>query len=271
VAHFRYAQFCPVARAVELLGERWTLLIGRELLIGPQRFSDLLRRLPGLSSSVLSDRLAASKKGLTARRELPPPTPAVVYELTESGLGLKPLLYELARFGLRFMGRREPGDHSEPDWLRLALDVFARRTPTPARVFDLCVSDGKGELRIQIAGGPDGTRMGDAGAAPDATVFASTVSTLGLVSGARPRRRCELGSDPCRGSRRAARAAGSLISALSRPDPTPPADLPPPDDQELHVDHVHGWPPVQCSARGPGREEHRRSSPRCRSGRNPST
>ncbi len=185
MAHFRYAQFCPVARAVELLGERWTLLIGRELLIGPQRFSDLLRRLPGLSSSVLSDRLTSlEERGLVARRELPPPAPAVVYELTEAGRGLKPLLYELARFGLRFMDAPRPGDHSEPDWLRLGLDVFRRRGPTPSRVFSLCVPDGDRELRFQVAGGPEGTAIGDSDAAVDAIVHASSVVMLGLVSGA---------------------------------------------------------------------------------------
>lgn len=184
MARFRYAQFCPVARAVELLGERWTLLIGRELLIGPQRFSDLLRRLPGLSSSVLSNRLASlEERGLVARRELPPPAPASVYEFTEAGRALKPLLYELARFGLRFMDAPQPGDHSEPDWLRLGLDVFRRRGATPSRVFSLCVPDGERELRVHVAGGPGGTVVSDSGAAADATVFASAVVMLGIVSG----------------------------------------------------------------------------------------
>lgn len=182
---FRYSQFCPVARAVELLGERWTLLIGRELLIGPQRFSDLLRRLPGISSSVLADRLASlEERGLVARRELPPPAPAMLYELTESGRGLGPVLYELARFGLRFMDAPRPGDHSEPDWLRLGFDIFRRRSPTPSRVFTLCVGDGARELRIQVAGGPGGTQVRDPGtAAADATVYASPVALLGIASG----------------------------------------------------------------------------------------
>ena len=184
MTRFRYSQFCPVARAVELLGERWTLLIGRELLIGPQRFSDLLRRLPGISSSVLADRLASlEERGLVARREAPPPAPAMLYELTESGRGLKPLLYELARFGLRFMDAPRPGDHSEPDWLRLGLDVFRRRSATPPRVFTLCVPDGERELRIHVAGGPGGTVVGDCGAAADATVFAPAVAMLGILSG----------------------------------------------------------------------------------------
>lgn len=185
MARFRYSQFCPVARAVELVGERWTLLIGRELLIGPQRFSDLLRRLPGLSSSVLADRLESlEERGLVGRRELPPPTPAVLYELTESGRGLKPLLYELARFGLRFMEAPRRGDHSEPDWVRLGLDVFRRRGPTPARAFLLCVGEGGRELRIHVTGGPGGTLVADSGAAADATVFASPVALLGVASGA---------------------------------------------------------------------------------------
>ena len=184
MARFRYSQFCPVARAVELLGERWTLLIGRELLIGPQRFTDLLRRLPGISSSVLADRLASlEERGLVARRELPPPAPAVLYELTESGRGLKPLLYELARFGLRFMDAPRRGDHSEPDWVRLGLDVFRRRSATPSRVYALCVPDGEHELRIHVAGGPGGTVVGDSGAAAEATVHAPAVVMLGLVSG----------------------------------------------------------------------------------------
>ena len=184
MARFRYSQFCPVARAVELLGERWTLLIGRELLIGPQRFTDLLRRLPGVSSSVLADRLASlEERGLVARRELPPPAPAMLYELTESGRGLKPLLYELARFGLRFMDAPRPGDHSEPDWLGLGLDVFRRRSATPSRVYSLCVPDGDRELRFHVAGGPDGTVVSDSAAPADATLHASAVVVLGIVSG----------------------------------------------------------------------------------------
>jgi DNA-binding HxlR family transcriptional regulator len=185
VARFRYAQFCPVARAVEVLGERWTLLIGRELLIGPQRFSDLLRRLPGLSSSVLADRLASlEERGLVTRRELPPPAPASVYELTEAGLGLKPLLYELARFGLRFMDRPRTGDHHEPDWLRLGLEVFRRADATPARAFSLRIPDGERELCIHVAGGPQGTVVSGADAPADTIVRATSVAVLGLVSGA---------------------------------------------------------------------------------------
>jgi DNA-binding HxlR family transcriptional regulator len=184
VPRFRYAQFCPVARAVEILGERWTLLIGRELLTGPQRFSDLLRRLPGLSSSVLAERLASlEERGLVSRRELPPPAPALVYELSQAGRSLGPVIQELARFGLRFAGLPRPGDHFEPDWLALGLEMFRRRSASPARSFALEAPDGARTLRIHAAGGPAGTKLGDPGAPAEVTIRAPALTLLGLASG----------------------------------------------------------------------------------------
>ena len=74
MVEFRYAQFCPLARAAEVVGERWTLLIVRELLLGAKRFSDLRQPLAGVSSSVLADRLGRLEaRGLVTRRETPPP------------------------------------------------------------------------------------------------------------------------------------------------------------------------------------------------------
>jgi DNA-binding HxlR family transcriptional regulator len=132
LTEFRYAQHCPLARATEVVGERWTLLVVRELLLGPKRFSDLKRALVGVSTSVLSDRLARLEdRGVIARRELPPPTPAALYELGEIGRGLVPAMVELARWGFRFLDRFHSGDHFEPAWLRLGFTAFARKTPTP--------------------------------------------------------------------------------------------------------------------------------------------
>ena len=105
MAEFRYAQYCPLARAAELLGERWTLLVVRDLLMGPQRFTDLRGRLPGVSPSVLSERLARlEERGVVCRRTLPPPAPAIVYELTEAGRALDKAVAALASFGMRFLG-----------------------------------------------------------------------------------------------------------------------------------------------------------------------
>jgi len=109
VADIRYAQFCPLTRAVEILGERWTMLLLRELIAGPQRFSDLKERLPGVSSSVLAGRLVRlEEKGLIAKRELPAPAASTVYELAEAGRALRPALIELLRWGMRFLGEPCP-------------------------------------------------------------------------------------------------------------------------------------------------------------------
>lgn len=183
---FRYAQFCSLARVAEILGERWTLLILRELVLGGRRFSDLRRALPGVSTSVLSARLARlEERGLVAQRRLPPPTPATLYELGEHGRAFLPALRELARFGLRFMGAPAPGDHVEPGWVPLACVLFARRGPTPARSFEIAVADGEHELVVQVAGGPGGTALREVPGPVDVRIRArAPLALLGLASGA---------------------------------------------------------------------------------------
>jgi DNA-binding HxlR family transcriptional regulator len=184
---FRYAQFCPLARAMEVLGERWTLLVVRELLLGPQRFTDLRRRLPGLSSSVLAGRLERlEERGILGRRELPPPAASTVYELRDAGHALAPAVMALARWGTRFLLPPVPGDHVEPDWTRLALRVYARRGPTPHRCYELRVPDGEGEIVAWASGGPAGTSVGDGpfpSGSPDATLRVTAPVLLGLMSG----------------------------------------------------------------------------------------
>jgi DNA-binding HxlR family transcriptional regulator len=98
----RYDDPCGVARALDVVGERWTLLVVRELLFGPKRFSDLVRGLPGMSHNVLSQRLRElASAGLVERRRLGPPVSGQVYELTERGSALRPVVIELARWGSR--------------------------------------------------------------------------------------------------------------------------------------------------------------------------
>jgi DNA-binding HxlR family transcriptional regulator len=180
VSEFRYSQYCPLARAVEVLGERWTLLVIRELVLGPKRFSDLKRALPGVSPSVLSERLARlEERGLVARRELPPPTPASLYELGENGRALIPALFELVRWGARFLGQSHLDDHFEPEWLQLGFAAFARKTATPARTFSLCVQ-GSEEAGFRVSGGEDGTTI-HPGAGP-ADLSISVASPLVLFA-----------------------------------------------------------------------------------------
>jgi DNA-binding HxlR family transcriptional regulator len=184
VAVQRYEQFCPLARAAEILGERWTLLILRELQCGPQRFSDLRRRLPGISTSVLAGRLATlEERGLLGRTESPPPAPAALYALTETGAASAPVLREMMRFGIRFLDGMQPGDHLEPGWLRLALEAFARRTPTPSRSLELNIRNGAGAVRVAVEGGPDGTTIRDPEGDADVCLNVDPLVLLGLATG----------------------------------------------------------------------------------------
>jgi len=180
---FRYAQFCPLARATELLGERWTLLVVRELLLGAQRFSDLRRRLPGVSASVLADRLGhLEQRGILEHRELPPPAAASVYALSELGRELEPVMAELARFGARLLGDPRPDDHIEPDWLRLAGMLFARREATAPRAFRVRVAGAEPAVEFFVRGGPAGTQVLDSPCDVDVTLCAEPLVLLALMS-----------------------------------------------------------------------------------------
>jgi DNA-binding HxlR family transcriptional regulator len=104
-----YGDACGIARALDVVGERWALLVVREMLLGPQRFTDLRRALPGASSNMLTDRLRElESNGVVYRRRLPPPAASAVYELTESGRELEPIVLALGGWGLRFALPPEP-------------------------------------------------------------------------------------------------------------------------------------------------------------------
>ena len=120
-----YNQFCGVARALDLIGERWALLVVRELALGPKRFTDLRRGLPGIATNVLSVRLRQMERdGVVTRRLLPPPAPAQIYELTELGRELVPIMLALGRWGASTMGQRSPDQSIRGEWLALALRAF---------------------------------------------------------------------------------------------------------------------------------------------------
>jgi DNA-binding HxlR family transcriptional regulator len=99
-----YNQYCGLAYALDIVGERWTLLIVRELIPGPRRFTDLLVGLPGISTNLLSERLKSlEQQGLLCRHLLPPPAGSTVYELTSLGRALENSLIELGKWGSQFV------------------------------------------------------------------------------------------------------------------------------------------------------------------------
>lgn len=118
-----YTQYCPIACSLGLVGERWTLLVVRELMHGPKRYTDLVDGLHGIGTNILAARLKELEAaGLVERRKLPPPAASTVYELTPTGRELRPVLHELARFGARLIGP-PPLDALSPGWLVGALDL----------------------------------------------------------------------------------------------------------------------------------------------------
>jgi len=122
-----YGHYCPVAKTLELVGERWTLLIVRELLVGPLRFTDLHAALAGIPRNLLADRLRDLEAlGLVARRELPPPAARTVYDLTDAGRALLPVIGALAQWGLAHLPPPEPGEGGSP-----TLAVLAERFGLP--------------------------------------------------------------------------------------------------------------------------------------------
>jgi DNA-binding HxlR family transcriptional regulator len=133
-----YAQYCPLAHALDLVGERWSLLVVKELVHGPLRYSDLQDRL-GCPTNILAARLKRfEQEGIVAKRRLPPPAASAVYELTEYGSALKPVLHELAHWGARSLGP-PPGDLAGcSGWLVNALELTL-----PERAVEGCV-----EVRI---------------------------------------------------------------------------------------------------------------------------
>src|SRR3954452_12806803 len=133
-ARRKYSQGCGTAYALDVIGDRWALLVVRELLLGPKRFTDLRDGLPGIGPNVLSQRVKELEEiGVLRRRVLPPPAASTVYELTEWGMQLEDVLVRLGRWGARSPQMRL-GPETRPEWLMLGMrsiyDPPAEPVPT---------------------------------------------------------------------------------------------------------------------------------------------
>ncbi|MFC4911997.1 winged helix-turn-helix transcriptional regulator [Actinomadura gamaensis] len=179
-----YGQYCSIARALDVVGDRWTLLIVRELLLrGACRFTDLKAGLPGIATNLLSARLKElDEAGLITREDAPPPVATVLYALTEDGRALEPAVRALGRWGLRRMGEERPDDAFRAHWLAYAPAWFttAADPEAPAAVIQL-VASGE-EAVIEIDGGEVRTRVGRA-ASPDLVLDGPPRAVLGLLTG----------------------------------------------------------------------------------------
>ncbi len=187
-----YGQYCGVTRAVELIGERWALLIIRDLLVGPRRYTDLKQGLPRIPTNILSARLKELQEGGVVRR-VPLMKCGLVYELTPYGRELEPVVLALGRWGFRAMGEPGDGDIVTPDSLTMALrTAFQPEAAVAMPDADYEVHVGDVALRAAVVHGvlrvsqiappapPVGGRLPDA--APD-LVIAAGPGIRSVISG----------------------------------------------------------------------------------------
>ena len=175
----KYDQGCAVAHALDLVGERWALLVVRDLLLGPKRFTDLLTGLPGASPDVLTQRLRElTEVGVVHRRRLSPPAASWVYELTPWGAELAPIVLGLARWASRSPGMRYDAPLGT-DSLMLSLQALF---DSPAADLEATIALHLGDERFQvrIADGQLTVTRGEI-AHPDATIDTSQAALLSLL------------------------------------------------------------------------------------------
>lgn len=175
-----YGDACAIARALDVVGERWSLLVVRELLLGPQRFSDLRRALPAASSNLVADRLRElTARGVIRRRKLPPPASSWVYELTEWGAELEPVLIALGDWAMPVPP--PPGATLSATSVLLFLRGSARPDPgAPPATYRIELDDRVWAVRAE-AGRLD-VRPGEPGA-PDAALRTDPATLNALLDG----------------------------------------------------------------------------------------
>ncbi|HEX2134827.1 MAG TPA: helix-turn-helix domain-containing protein, partial [Microvirga sp.] len=170
-----YCDACAAAHALDLVGERWALLVVRELLLGPKRFTDLRAGLPGVSPNVLAQRLRELEQaGVVRRRKLPPPAGSRVYELTDWGMELEPVIIRLGRWGARSPWRPRDAEIGVDSVVLALRTMFNPRAANGLRAsyelrlgeedrFRAAVADGRFEIVRGSAERPDATIETDPG------------------------------------------------------------------------------------------------------------
>ena len=189
-----YGQYCSVAKALDVVGDRWTLLIIRELLLqGPCRYTDLRNGLPGIATNLLADRLhELEAAGLVSREEAAPPVATTLFQLTEAGAGLEPSLEALGGWGIRYMAEPAEDDEFRSHWFTFPVELFLHDADPdgPPLAIELrpasqtaSQSASRAAARpavVEVGGGAVRTRLGSA-ASPDLILEGSPRLILGLL------------------------------------------------------------------------------------------
>jgi DNA-binding HxlR family transcriptional regulator len=182
-----YGQYCSVAKALDVVGDRWTLLIVRELLQqGPCRYTDLRNGLPGIATNMLGDRLRELEEaGLVRREKAGPPAPATLVSLTEAGAELEPALRALGAWGIRYMSQPAETDEFRSHWFGFPVSLFLHDTDPAGPAVAIELRTGDRPAVVEASGGVVRTRLGTADA-PDLILTGPPPLILGLLAAQLP-------------------------------------------------------------------------------------
>lgn len=178
-----YNQYCSVAKALDVVGDRWALLIVRELMLqGPCRYTDLLNGLPGIATNLLADRLRELERAGVVRREAaPPPVATTLFHLTPEGQELEPVISAIGRWGVRFMPQPTGNEQFRSHWLRFPISEFLRdRDPCGAQI-TIELQTGDQPVTITAQNGELRTQLGPA-ESPDLVLSGLPLLILGVLS-----------------------------------------------------------------------------------------
>ncbi len=180
-----YGQYCSVAKTLDVIGDRWTLLIVRELLArGPSRYTDLRHGLPGIATNLLAERLRELEQaGIVLREDAPPPIATTLFSLTSRGEQLKPVIDELGRWGVPLMLETTPEEEFRSYWLSLPVELFLADSSSDHAPTTIEVRTGEQPMLIETRDGTIRTRPGTSEQA-DAVLSGPPQLVLGLLSGA---------------------------------------------------------------------------------------
>jgi DNA-binding HxlR family transcriptional regulator len=179
-----YGQYCAVSKALDVVGDRWTLLIVRELMLqGGCRYTDLVHGLPGIATNLLTDRLRELEDAGVVRREAaPPPVATTLYRLTDAGGELNDVLIALGRWGTRFMANPNSDDVFRVHWLAFPISEYLQDRDPDGPAVSILVRTGEESAVIEAGGGQVGTRTGTV-SSPDLVLTGAPALVLGLLSG----------------------------------------------------------------------------------------
>jgi DNA-binding HxlR family transcriptional regulator len=180
-----YGEYCSIAKALDVVGDRWTLLIVRELVIrGGCRYTDLRDGLPGIASNLLADRIRELESaGLIRREDAPPPIAATLFHLTEAGRELLPVLDAVGRWGVRYMVEPADGDEFRGHWFAFPARFFLRDREPDGPPVSIELRAASSPVIIEISGGVIRTVLGTAGE-PDLVLAGEPRLILALFAGA---------------------------------------------------------------------------------------